>query len=128
MTKEEIVSMLPGSNLDRLVCEVDPDVTFKPSTDMNDAWELRDTFHEENGGNITIEKFCDEFPEHCEIEYFGQKVQVWAKTTPEAICKAIKLWNEGHRGDCHPWTLFPEQMKQWHEERGLPLPADVARR
>lgn len=113
MTKEEIMLLVPGPELDDAVGECDEG--FSPSTDMDDAWELRETMIAETDCVITIEKYCDEFPEYCVIKKDDEKVEVWAKTPPEAICKAIKLWNEGHRGDCHPWTLFPEKMKLWCE-------------
>ena len=66
------------------------------STDISAAWEVREWILENRGG-VRLERFCDaETPEYCEV-YQGKEcklIQVWATTTPEAICKAALLSKE----------------------------------
>lgn len=62
------------------------------STDISEAWEVRQWLLDNRGG-VRLEVFCDENPEYCEV-YQGKNeelIQVWAKTSPEAICKAALL-------------------------------------
>ncbi|ASA20911.1 hypothetical protein [Paenibacillus donghaensis] len=113
MTAEEIILMEPGEQLDRLV--IKGETWGSPSTDMNDAWDLRETFIEENGGDFQLIRFCDDFPEHCSWSYGDRKILVWAKTGPEAITKVVALAEHELYGDFHPWVLFPEMQKQFIE-------------
>lgn len=53
------------------------------------AWEVRD-YILDNFGGVTIERFCDVYPEYCGIYHSKDKrTRVWATTTPEAICLAL---------------------------------------
>ena len=121
MTRDEILAMVPGRKLDALVAEkvmgwkpvsggwrtetkqvrtwesVSGAPGFKPSTEIARAWEVREWLLDNRGG-VRLERFCDtETPEYCEV-YRGKErklIQVWATTTPEAICKAALLAMEG---------------------------------
>ena len=63
------------------------------STDLNDSWSVREWILDCVGG-VELIRFCDaETPEYCGV-YRGKEkseIQVWASTTPEAICKAALL-------------------------------------
>ncbi|GGF73218.1 hypothetical protein GCM10010912_18030 [Paenibacillus albidus] len=113
MTAKEIILMQPGEELDELFVKMDDQ--FSPSTNMNDAWRLRNNFLEHYGGNFKNERFCDTFPEHCSWEDGGRVVLVWSETGPEAISKTIALAARGYFGDFHPWVLFPELQAQFIE-------------
>ncbi len=72
-----------------------PGVSIEPakpkpySTDIAAAWEVRQWLLDNIGG-VTLIRCCDdECPEFCEV-YDGDGIyaRVWAKTTPEALCKA----------------------------------------
>jgi len=106
MTAEDIIKMKPGPELDNIVCESEEE--FSPSTNMNDAWDLRLQFLEDCGGSFENRRYCDQYPEHCCYEIDGKKVLVWAETASEAITKTIALAAKGLYGDFHPWKLFPE--------------------
>lgn len=71
------------------------------------AWEVRN-YILNNFGGVTIERFCDEFPEFCEIYHnVNKRTQVWSKTTPEAICLAFILAAECDGGiSYHPFVGF----------------------
>ena len=109
----DIREMKAGRELDALVAEIVMDgcwtiddetvfiwekeggasTIFSPSTDMTAAWKVRKWLLDNRGG-VRLERFCDaETPEYCEV-YRGKEcklIQVWATTTPEAICKAALL-------------------------------------
>lgn len=114
MTRDEILAIEPGRELDVLVAEkvmrwkpfsggfriqtgqirtlesVSGSRSFHPSTDISAAWEVRQRIHETIGGTKII-SVCDEFPEECQIWDGRKYISVRANTVPEAICKAALL-------------------------------------
>ena len=112
MSAEQIIAMEPGPELDKLVASALND-GFSPSTNINDAWELRGCFLDMMGGDFQIIRYCDEYPEHCSWQNGDNKVLVWAKTGAEAITKTIALAVRDLYGDFHPWTLFPDLKEQF---------------
>lgn len=112
MTRDEILAMNPGRELDRLVAEkvMNKRVHFtRPwgwlyaeqdvnrwtnvkhySTDISAAWEVRQHIHKTIGGTKII-SVCDEFPEECQIWDGRRYISVRANTVPEAMCMAALL-------------------------------------
>lgn len=116
MSVEQIIAMDPGHELNKLVSGSLND-GFSPSTDMNDAWSLRDAFVAQMGGDFLILRCCDEYPEHCSWDDGeGNKVLVWAKTGPEAIAKTVALAVRDLYGDFHPWTVFPQLKEEFMKQ------------
>ncbi|WP_041272399.1 BC1872 family protein [Desulfitobacterium hafniense] len=107
MTKDEIMAMEPGRELDALVeynimrpwarhenYEHWKENTQIPipnySTDIRATWALREEIHNKIGATRII-GLCDDLPEMCEIWNGQIHIRAQALTTPEAICKAALL-------------------------------------
>jgi hypothetical protein len=79
------------------------------STDIAKAWIVREWACNEYG-NFELLRYCDIYRECCVIGLNENKVMVWAKKAPEAICKGVVLKYYGHTGDCHPITLGLDEL------------------
>lgn len=104
MTREEILGMEAGRELDALIleyvfndCDYHGDYLitveerdFHPSTDIKAAWEVREWITENIGG-MKIINVCDELPEYCDIWNGKEYIEAQGLTAPEAICKAALL-------------------------------------
>lgn len=105
MKKEEIMKMIPGTEIDEKVASITGELK-QYSTSVEDAWELRE-FILSYSGNVELLRFCDDYPEYCKLNDGSHNIHVWAKTMPEAITKAflVQTFAEGLEGpdiDCHP--------------------------
>ena len=93
MTRDEILRMEPGRELDALVARklfgvLNPDPLWRPSEDISAALEVTERFKD-----IRITRYVD--PEmkmwKCEIQNFGVRYLALEKTMAAAICKAALL-------------------------------------
>lgn len=110
--------MEPGDELDNLISHLlngDIPKTSKPSIKADIALAVRLIWLMKHGGKMELTRICDEYPEHLYYEDGKVSLQVYAKTLPEVICKAFILYEHGHSGDCHPWTLKPYLKETFHE-------------
>lgn len=99
MTRDEILAMKPGRELDALVAEkvfkvVDPDQRWSPSTDVSVAFEVAEEM-QRNEWDFTLKNHKRLVHKRRYEAIFGTPYSVFANSAPEAICKAALLAVKG---------------------------------
>ncbi|HHW13720.1 MAG TPA: hypothetical protein GXX28_02130 [Firmicutes bacterium] len=139
MTRDEILAMKPGRELDALVAErvlgykvvdvLPQGITYMAgkrkrwiknpnySTDVAAAWEVRSELLESHGG-VELVRMCEKHPELCELttsRWRDSKEQrvviaVMADSMPEAVCKVALL---AEIRDLEPFDTQGKRCDAW---------------
>mgnify|MGYP001144293395 CR=1 FL=1 len=103
LTREKILALQPGRELDALVAEKifgvnNPDARWSPSTDIAAAWEVVEKMSKTHFSEIAMTELEDgtwgwmaRFILVLNEPYTVNGYRATAKTSPEAICKAALL-------------------------------------